>query len=139
MMFDGGFPNCWWTYAAPRRCFRRNRTTYTNSEGHFVRSAWQMQYDTDDHWGGHAIPFGAGVWYYPSPTKWTHEKWQPRLCFGIFLGYSVLPGDLWSGDYLVASLDDFVGNFLEVTSPIFYCEFPGSSLGSSMEVPWELR
>ena len=63
MLFEAGAPDCWWTYCAPCRCFLRNRATFTDADGHFVRSAWQRMYDTDDHWGGHAIPWGAGVWY----------------------------------------------------------------------------
>ena len=74
-------------------------------------------YDTDDHWGGHAIPRGAGVWYCPAPTKHQHGKWHPRLCYGVFVGYSVSPGDIWSGDYLVISLDDFVDKPLARETP----------------------
>ena len=36
-------------------------------------------------------------------------KAEPRLDYGIFLGYRVAPGGRWNGEYLVCSLDNFIG------------------------------
>ena len=33
---------------------------------------------------------------------------EDRLQYGVFIGYSLAPGDKWSGQYLVCDLDDFV-------------------------------
>merc|ERR1712023_545302 len=34
-------------------------------------------------------------------------KWDSRAVPGIFLGYHLLPGGIWKGDYLVAPMSDF--------------------------------
>ena len=55
------------------------------------------------------LPLGVGVLYYPTKTKYEHQsKVQARLSYGIFLGYVMDEGNLWTGMYAVADLDDFV-------------------------------
>ena len=107
-LFEAGLLACWWPYAVWFVTFLSRRATSVNEEGHFVKSAWQSRYDTVEHWGGKALPLGCGVFFKPSPTKWSPSKAAPRLAWGILLGYKNGPGDLWSGEYLVFDLDDFV-------------------------------
>ena len=80
-LFEAGLPACWWPYAVWFVTFLSRRTTRTNDEGHFVRSDWQQRYNTDEHWGGKALPLGCGVYFKPSPTKWTPSKAAPRLAW----------------------------------------------------------
>ena len=50
---------------------------------------------------GQSFPFGALVDFAPQPdTK--IEAMGAKTLPGIFMGYHVHPGGLWSGDYLVA-------------------------------------
>ena len=51
------------------------------------------------------IPFGAGVWYMPAPTKTALSKLEPMLKYGVFLGYEIEP---------VAELEDFQNKSLKV-------------------------
>ena len=61
------------------------------------------------HFPGKAIPFGCLVYFVPAPTKDQRDKTAPRMRPGIFMGYRLPPGGLWTGDYLVVDLDDFSG------------------------------
>ena len=70
-------------------------------------SAWYRRHG--EHFDGKAIPFGAGVFFKPASSKYVPSKTWPRLEFGIFPGYRLHPGCRWNGEYLVASIDDFVG------------------------------
>ena len=36
------------------------------------------------------------------------------MSYGIFLGYKMLPGGKWSGQYYVRDLTDFVGHSLRI-------------------------
>ena len=38
------------------------------------------------------------------------------MSYGVFLGYRLAPGGRWSGEYIVADLDDFVGKDLRIDS-----------------------
>ena len=61
------------------------------------------------HWTAKRIPFGAAVDFLPNSTKkkWAgRSKWNPNAIPGIFLGYKLLPGRKWKGEYYVASLKD---------------------------------
>ena len=43
----------------------------------------------------------------PKPLQKRLMKWDSRAVPGIFLGYHLLPGGIWKGDYLVAPMSDF--------------------------------
>jgi hypothetical protein len=45
----------------------------------------------------------------PAPTKWKNLKADTSTCWGVFLGYRLAPGDVWTGQYLVGALDELVG------------------------------
>ena len=50
---------------------------------------------------GLRLPFGLGVYFYPSPTKYRPDsKFETRLNYGILLGYRMDPGIKWSGMYI---------------------------------------
>ena len=53
------------------------------------------------------IPLACHVYFVPSPTKDFREQGEKILSQGIFLGYRTAPGGKWTGDYLVADLNDF--------------------------------
>ena len=66
---------------------------------------------------GMVVPFGAGVYFKPAPTRYTMSKLAPRLTFGIFLGYRMAPGQVWNGEYLVADLDEIWCKLFVVAAP----------------------
>ena len=76
----------------------------------FKKTPWYRRFN--ELFTGKIIPFGAGVYFKPAPTKSEPSKAAPRLSYGVFLGYRILPGCKWNGQYLVGDLDDFVGRTL---------------------------
>jgi len=86
-----------------RYCFSRN-VLRDLGEG---RTAWKNRFGAD--FNGPLIPFGAKVRFKPSPIGDEPSKFQTDTRDGVFLGYALLPGGEWKGDYRVATLDDFVG------------------------------
>ena len=55
------------------------------------------------------------MWYLYAPTKRaTPSKAAPKASFGIFLGYRTKPGGEFSGQYLVADIEDFVNMNLDI-------------------------
>ena len=56
---------------------------------------------------GLRIPFGALVDFRPSPVRGQQPKFSPKGVPGVFLGYVLLPGGKFKGDYIVAPLSDF--------------------------------
>jgi len=60
---------------------------------------------------GHVVPFGALVDYIPQPDATKHmDPLEVKAIGGIFVGYHILPGGIFAGDYLVATLEDLSGN-----------------------------
>ena len=66
---------------------------------------------------GLAVPFGCGVYFLPSPTKYDNSKAAPKMSYGVFLGYRLQPNCKWSGSYLVVDLSDFAGKKLGQDTP----------------------
>ena len=57
---------------------------------------------------GLLLPLGAKVQFRPpTPVLKAQHKFAPRTRAGIFLGWHMLMGGRWSGDYLVGDLQDF--------------------------------
>ena len=58
---------------------------------------------------GLQLPFGCEV-RFRTHTKMlkSMHKFAPRTLPGVFLGWHMHPGGIWSGDYLVAALDDLL-------------------------------
>ena len=107
-MYQAGLPACFWPYASPYAAHIHN-ITVDCEDG---TSPWFLR--CNKHFEGTGIPFGCGVWFLPAPTKYENSKGSPKRSFCIFLGYRLQPGGLWNGEYLIADLDDFVGQNFDV-------------------------
>ena len=102
------------------------------------RSPWYRKYG--ETFKGMVIPPGCGVFFTPAPTKYENSKVGPTLQYGIFMGYEMQPGGIWSGRYLVCDIDDFTGCSLaqethysefDIKPPGAHLSGPGSALGSA--------
>ena len=111
MLAAAGLPACFWPWAAPCYCMRRN--SLVNSQT--GESPWSKTHGGEDL-SRKLIPFGCGVWFKPAPTKYVPSKWEPRGQWGIFAGYRLAPGCEWRGDYFVWDLDQFMGVDFSVDS-----------------------
>ena len=100
-LWQSGLPHGWWPYAARHFCWMHN-----SSSNKFLKGAtpWEARYHTA--FPAKRIPFGALVHFRPSTAK-NLQKFDARMIYGVFLGYRAHPGSKWSGDYLIASLEDF--------------------------------
>ena len=101
-----------WPLAARAFCFAYNIEQWRQGgteEAPTLVSAWEKRHKGDP-FSGPKIPFGALVDFKPSPVekvKIQEPKFGPKGVPGIFLGYVLLPGGKWKGDFLVARLEDF--------------------------------
>ena len=102
-----GFKPAWWPAAVKHWCFAAN-TAIVDGE-----SPWQLRHGKG-HFSGLMLPFGCLVDFKPSAVKpgrrarrVPHPKFAPIAEPGVFMGYHVLPGGRWRGDFLVASLQEF--------------------------------
>ncbi len=116
LMIRAGLPSVFWVWAAPCYCFllntKKRELTRTDAAGDKIKllsSPWKERFGTD--FKGTRFPFGSLVFFMPAPTKYDFkgDKFAPRLKPGIFLGYQMKPGGMWSGEYIVADLSDFAG------------------------------
>ena len=72
-----------------------------------IVSAWNKRHK-QGHFKGEIIPFGALIDFRPpKPILNKFPKFEKRSLPGIFLGYHLMSGERWYGDYLVAPLSDF--------------------------------
>ena len=70
-------------------------------------SPWNLRHKKGQ-FKGPLIPFGCLVDFMQLPPLVSGQaKFAPKATPGLFLGYHLLPGGLWGGDYLVASLAEF--------------------------------
>ena len=101
-LITAGLPSCWWPLAAPCWCFLHNVEEPDGAPSHYFRRH-------NEKFTGQMFPFGCGVWYIPSPTRQesVRSKADPRLKFGIFMGYRLAPGGKWNGEYLVIDIARF--------------------------------
>ncbi len=93
-LYQAGLIRSWWTYAVQFYCFAHN---IAETDGN---SAYSRRHKSG-RFAGLRIPFGALVDFMPQPD---HKvgAFANKTIQGIFLGYHLLPGGVWSGDYLVA-------------------------------------
>ena len=71
-------------------------------------SSWQRRHGATNAFKGLKLPFGCLIDFKPSPTRGkATPKFAPKAVPGIFLGYHLLPGGRWVGDYKVAELNSF--------------------------------
>ena len=99
LLVQGGLPSGFWPLAGPCFCHLDNITLVDGTSPWFKRHG--------DHFAGLSVPFGCGVHFIPAVTKYARSKADPRLQWGVFVGYRLAPGGKWNGEYLVYDLDDF--------------------------------
>lgn len=97
LLLQSGLPHPFWCDAAQAFCALRNfadciegkKTSYYLRHGQFLR--------------GFLAPFGASIEYKPGSRKEKDsiKKLSPRTKKGIFAGYHLHSGGIWSGVYLV--------------------------------------
>ena len=107
LLVQAGLPSLFWPYAT--RCYCHLSNCVTGDDG---ASPWFRRHEP--HLKGDQIPLGCGVFFLPASTKTVVSKADPRMVWGIFLGYRLAPGGRWSGEYLTAELTDFVDQSLRI-------------------------
>ena len=101
LLEHSGLPISYWPYAS--RCFCHH-ATMRMVEGD---SAWNKRHK-QVHVKGEIIPFGALIDFSPpKPILNMFRKFEKRSLPGIFLGYHLMNGERFYGNYLVAPLIDF--------------------------------
>ena len=102
-LVQAGLPPQWWPLVGEHFSFSLN---IEKNEGEDL-SAWQNRHKGHEFWGL-KIPCGALCHFRPvQPKRDRLPEFAPRAIPGLFLGYFLQPGGRWTGDYLVADLDDF--------------------------------
>ena len=100
-LIQAGLPCCFWPWAVQHWCTLRNTALRDDLPSSYFRRHGQ-------EFTAERLPLGGGVLYYPVKTKYTHQsKVESRLSYGVFLGYVMDEGNIWTGMYAVADLDDF--------------------------------
>ena len=71
-------------------------------------SSWSLRHD-GELFKGQYHPFGCLIDFKPSPVRGKNAtaKFAPKSVPGVFLGWFILPGGIFHGDYLVVALDEF--------------------------------
>ena len=105
-----GLPACLWPYAVAFVCFIHNITL---DGGH--SSPWIRKFG--EEFKGVVLPLGCEIFFLPAPTKYKNSKAAPAMSYGIILGYRLVPGSRWTGQYIVADITDFIGNSLHIDTP----------------------
>ena len=100
---EAGHPGCMWPWSGPCYTFLESIGCDDDQEESSYKKHTGQDFD------GIALPYGCGVFFKPAPTKYALSKAAPRMQYGVLLGYRLAPGGRWSGEYIVADLDDFVG------------------------------
>ena len=96
-----GLHESWWSHAGKHFCFARH-VAIINGD-----SSWNRRH-RKGHSNGPLYPFGCLVDFMPTPQKMgAVHKFASRATPGIFIGYVLLPGGRWKGDFLVAPLSEF--------------------------------
>ena len=93
-LIQSGLSPTWWSYATSHHCFARNIKVVDGD------SAYHKRHKTG-HCKALQIPFGCGVQFMPTRRKNIKVGFDNKLQYGLFVGYFVQPGGVWSGDYLV--------------------------------------
>ena len=102
-LIRAGLPPKWWPYAGKLFNFALNITEFEGEE----LCPWELRHGGHQFWG-HRLALGELCHFRPvEPKKKKLPEFAPDAIPGVFLGYFLLPGGRWKGDYLVADLDDF--------------------------------
>ena len=68
---QAGLPICWWPYAVKHWAFLRNAfVPKDKGDSPYCR---RFGHELEGTRGFSRVPFGAGVMYYPTTTKYTHQ------------------------------------------------------------------
>ena len=103
LTLQAGLPGAFWPYAMRAYCHAQNIDIVDGD------SSWNKRHDLGQ-WSGPSIPFGCLVDFKPQKdAAKLMPKGVPDTVPGIFLGYKLLPGGLWQGEYRVVDLICFVG------------------------------
>ena len=101
LLEHSGLPASYWPYASRSFCHHANIRMVEGD------SAWKRRHK-QGHFQGEIIPFGALIDFRPlKPILSMFPKFETRPLPGIFLGYHLMSGERFYGDYLVAPLVDF--------------------------------
>ena len=101
LLEHSGLPTSYWPFASRCFCHRANIRMVDGD------SAWNKCHK-QGHFEGEMIPFGALIAFGLLKTIFDmFPKFAKRSLPGIFLGYHLVSGERFYGDYLVAPLIDF--------------------------------
>ena len=101
-LFQAGQHKSWWSYAGPCACFTRNTTVQPGQ----TQSSYEQRHGVESH--HQVFPYGALVDYMPTPNpNQDPAPFDRRTRTGLFVGYHLQPGGLFSGDYYVADFEGF--------------------------------
>jgi hypothetical protein len=101
-MTRAGMPLAYWPLALPCYCFGTNIAVLDGCSPYQKRFGGNFDYNT-------AYPFGSEVLFIPNKVSGGDQlQFEPKAAVGIFLGYSVNSGCVWSGAYIVAHVGEFV-------------------------------
>ena len=104
LLLHAGLEPKWWPLVARHFCHAFNIEVVDGD------SAWQ-RWHGNRPFPGKQIPFGCLIDFQPIPSKASQEpKFAPKAVPGIFLGYHMLAGGRWKGDYIVVDLRDLDRN-----------------------------
>ncbi len=94
-----GLPQEYWPYATRAFCFAYNTELIDND------SAWARRHQ-NGNFTSNKYPFGCVVSFLPTKSQRDQGNLESDSHYGIFLGYKVLSGGRYHGEYLVASYSD---------------------------------
>ena len=106
ILFQSGLPHCYW--AGTAECFappQNIRSKVRDTKG----DAYSRRFGTKSK--GLKTPFGSLVRYLPKSCRELNGrgKFDPRTRLGIFVGYKVQPGGIWTGVHKVMDAMAFRG------------------------------
>ena len=116
LLVQAGLPSGFWPLAVQCYCHLENVSLQEKEGDPAGTSPWFRRHA--EHFPGMQIPFGAGVYYLPSGLRNLSSNADPRMRYGVFVGYRLKPGSTWSGEYLVYDLDVFLNKDLGVGADV---------------------
>ena len=84
LLVQAGLPSLCWPYAT--RCYCHHSNCMIGEDG---ASPWFRRHES--HFKGDQFPLGCGVFFLPASTKTVVSKADPRMVWGIFVGYRFAP------------------------------------------------